>query len=73
MVIPNPPSIEEIRALSSSFKKATIAVDGFHPRHVMLLCDEALGVFRQVMAAMTVAGAVPTWMRKLVLALFRKP
>eukprot|EP00959_Pyramimonas_sp_CCMP1952_P020430 430997-Pyramimonas_sp.AAC.1 len=41
--------------------------------HYQLLGGEALGVRRQVMAVMAVAGAAPNWMRKLVLALFRKP
>eukprot|EP00959_Pyramimonas_sp_CCMP1952_P121741 2545384-Pyramimonas_sp.AAC.1 len=73
MLIPKPPDAEGIMVLSKSFKRSTIAADGFHPRRYHLLSRPALVVFSLVMGFMTVLGSAPSWMRKLVVALFQKP
>eukprot|EP00959_Pyramimonas_sp_CCMP1952_P076069 1589650-Pyramimonas_sp.AAC.1 len=55
--IPTPPSPEEIQRLSEYFKRATIAADGFHPRHFNMLSRGSLCVLSQVMGVMSIAGS----------------
>eukprot|EP00959_Pyramimonas_sp_CCMP1952_P348355 7297123-Pyramimonas_sp.AAC.1 len=64
--IPPGPDTEEIRSLSRSFQTATIAIDGFHPRHVALIGDEGLGVKSGAFTCVNILGNSPAGLRQLI-------
>eukprot|EP00959_Pyramimonas_sp_CCMP1952_P297554 6224723-Pyramimonas_sp.AAC.1 len=57
--VPAGPDVEGVRNLSRSFKAATIAIDGFHPRHISELCDSGLSVLSGIFTAMNILGNAP--------------
>ncbi len=69
-----PISIERLREVSSSFSEATATTfDGFHPRHISCLSEEALQSLSLILAAVEASAMWPTQVSLIVAALLPKP
>ena len=53
-------TVDQIRSASSSFRTATCALGGIHPRHIRLLSDDALCALIVILHRAEAVGTMPT-------------
>ena len=69
-----PPHPDEIRTVLRAARESTgKAMDGWHLRHLLLLCDEALAILALFWMILEVAGLAPSCVRRLLVFLLAKP
>ncbi len=67
-------SQDEIRSASRSVKHDTAQTyDGFHPRHMALICDEGLGILAELYEAAELIGSWPNQISLITLPALPKP
>ena len=59
----------QLSAASQSFKRATCALGGFHPRHIALLSDSALRALASLLEAAEAAGVLPDQISDILIVL----
>ena len=65
--------MEELHVASASFKQATCAIDGWHPRHFRLLSDQVLQVLANILAVAETLGELDYWTPAVHKAAFALP
>ena len=72
--VPRLPSIstKSLRKAAFSFKRATCALAGIHPRHIGFLSDPALLALAQILEASEAIGTLPSQLLQVIMALLPK-